>query len=118
MPIYSRPYNPDGPDFAHMWQLVQQDYARRKDSFIWLVSRFGDWKYGCWREAKYFPMFFRRNAQLWLDGFDEVKGFVCPKMARTSSSSSRARATTTCTATYWTGRSPTGARATARCWPR
>ena len=55
---------------------VQGDYARRQDNFVWLVSRFGDWKYGCWREAKYFPMFFRRNAQLWLDGFDEVKGFV------------------------------------------
>ncbi|MFN8466614.1 MAG: hypothetical protein U0X20_13735 [Caldilineaceae bacterium] len=76
MPIYSRPYNPDGPDFANMWQLVQQDYARRRDSFVWLVSRFGDWKYDCWREAKYFPMFFRRNAQLWLDGFDAVNGFV------------------------------------------
>ena len=76
MPIYSRPYSPDGADFANMWHLVQQDYARRQDSFVWLVSRFGDWKYGCWREAKYFPMFFRRNAQLWLDGFDEVKGFV------------------------------------------
>lgn len=76
MPIYNRPYNPDGPDFANMWHLVQQDYARRKDSFVWLVSRFGDWKYGCWREAKYFPMFFRRNAQLWLDGFGDVKGFV------------------------------------------
>lgn len=76
MSIYDRPYNPDGPDFANMWHLVQQDYARRRDNFIWLVSRFGDWKYGCWREVKYFPMFFRRNAQLWLDGFDEVKGFV------------------------------------------
>ena len=76
MPIYNRPYNPDGPDFVKMWRLLQQDYARRKDNFVWLVSRFGDWKYGCWREAKYFPMFFRRNAQLWLDGFDEVNGFV------------------------------------------
>ena len=76
MPIYNRPYNPDGPDFVKMWRLLQQDYARRKDNFVWLVSRFGDWKYGCWREAKYFPMFFRRNAQVWLDSFDEVNGFV------------------------------------------
>ena len=76
MPIYNCPYNPDGPDFVKMWRLLQQDYARRKDNFVWLVSRFGDWKYGCWREAKYFPMFFRRNAQVWLDSFDEVNGFV------------------------------------------
>jgi GNAT superfamily N-acetyltransferase len=76
MPVYSRPYNPSGSDFVQMWRLLQVDYARRRDNFVWLVSRFGDWKYGCWRESKMFPMFFRRHAQLWLDSFDEVKGFV------------------------------------------
>jgi GNAT superfamily N-acetyltransferase len=76
MSIQHRPYNPDGPDFAKMWRLLQQDYARRQDAFVWLVSRFGDWKYGLWREAKMFPMFFRRHAEVWVDGFGEVHGFV------------------------------------------
>jgi GNAT superfamily N-acetyltransferase len=76
MPIYTRPYNPDGPDFVKMWRLLQEDYARRRDCFVWLISRFGDWKHGCWREAKYFPMFYRQHAQLWLDSFEQVNGFV------------------------------------------
>lgn len=76
MPVHTRAYDPAGPDFAAMWRLLQQDYARRRDHFVWLVSRFGDWKYGLWREAKYFPMFFRNHAQLWLDGLGEVAGFV------------------------------------------
>jgi GNAT superfamily N-acetyltransferase len=76
MQIYTRAYNPNGPDFERMWRLLQQDYARRHDNFVWLVSRFGDWKYGCWRETKFFPMFFRRHAQVWLDGLGEINGFV------------------------------------------
>jgi ribosomal protein S18 acetylase RimI-like enzyme len=76
MSIYHRPYDPQGADFVQMWRLLQADYARRGDNFVWLVSRFGDWKYGCWREAKLFPAFFRRHAQVWVDGFDEVQGFV------------------------------------------
>jgi GNAT superfamily N-acetyltransferase len=71
-----RPYDPNGSDFLKMWRLLQQDYVRRRDQFVWLVSRFGDWKFGCWREAKLFPMFFRRNAEVWLDGCDEINGFV------------------------------------------
>lgn len=76
MPIQHRPYNPDGLDFVKIWRLLEEDYARRQDAFVWLVSRFGDWKYGLWREAKMFPMFFRRHAEVWVDGFDEVQGVV------------------------------------------
>jgi ribosomal protein S18 acetylase RimI-like enzyme len=76
MAIYHRAYSPDGLDFAKIWRLLQHDYRRRGDAFVWLVSRFGDWKYGCWRESKYFPMFFRRHCQVWLDGFEEVQGVV------------------------------------------
>ena len=76
MSISTRPYDPAGPDFDKMWRLLQQDYARRRDNFVWLVSRFGDWKYGLWRETKYFPMFFRRHAQVWSNGLGDIVGFV------------------------------------------
>jgi len=59
-----------------MWELVRLDYAREKDHFIWLFSRLGDWKYGIWNEKKYIASFFRNHAQLWVDGFDQLLGFV------------------------------------------
>lgn len=63
-------------DFEKMWRFLQADYVQRQDQHIWLTSRLGDWKYGLWREKKYIPSFFRKHAQLWVDGFDQLLGFV------------------------------------------
>ncbi len=42
MLIETRPYNDAYGDFEKMWRFLQQDYACRRESFIWLVSRLGD----------------------------------------------------------------------------
>lgn len=76
MPVFTRAYDPAGADFANLWRLLQQDYARRRDCFVWLVSRFGDWKYGLWDERKYFPTFFRNHAQIWIDSLGDMVGCV------------------------------------------
>lgn len=76
MAIRNRPFDETQHDFEKMWHFLQQDYAHRQDRFIWLCFRLGDWKYGLWRETKYIPSFFRHHAQLWLDDFDQLRGFV------------------------------------------
>lgn len=76
MNITNRPFDDTQHDFEKMWDFVRQDYARRQDEFIWLFSRLADWKYGLWHERKYFPFFFRNNAQLWFTGFQELVGFL------------------------------------------
>jgi GNAT superfamily N-acetyltransferase len=73
---YSRPFDDTRHDFEKMWRFVQQDYAQKQDGFIWLFSRLGDWKYGLWNTKKTIPTFFRDYAQLWVDDFDQLLGFV------------------------------------------
>ncbi|HEY3291659.1 MAG TPA: hypothetical protein VGK87_16120, partial [Anaerolineae bacterium] len=76
MKLHHRPYNCEQGDFERIFRFLVQDYADRQHQFTWLPSRFGDWKYGLWDYRKYFPSFFPRNAELWLDEFRELKGFV------------------------------------------
>jgi ribosomal protein S18 acetylase RimI-like enzyme len=76
MMVCNRPFDTARDDFEKMWRFLRQDYGQRQDHFIWLFSRLGDWKYGLWNEKKYFPSFFRDHAQLWVDGFDQLLGFV------------------------------------------
>ena len=76
MQTYNRPYDEAQDDFARIWKFLIEDYAYRRDKFIWLFSRFGDWKYGLWNYKKHFPSFYRKNAQLWLNPFHELEGFV------------------------------------------
>ena len=74
--LIHRPYAPEGGDFLQMWRLLQDDYCQNGSQFIWSTGRLGDWKYGLWHERKFFPTFFAKNAELWLDGFDRLAGFV------------------------------------------
>lgn len=76
MRIYTRLFNENLRDYEKMWKFIVNDYAHKKDQFIWTVGRLGDWKYGCWNELKCFPSFLRKNAQLWLNDFEELMGFV------------------------------------------
>lgn len=76
MKVSNRPFDNVQSDFEKMWRFLQQDYAQKQERFIWLFSRLGDWKYGLWNEKKYLPSFFHKNAQLWVDGFDQLLGFV------------------------------------------
>jgi len=76
MPIHTRPFDPARDDFEKMGRFLQEDYAAKRDDFIWLFSRLGDWKYGLWHEQKYFPSFFRKHAQLWFDDGGRLLGFV------------------------------------------
>lgn len=74
--VYSRQFDEDQSDFEKMWRFLQQDYAARRDGFIWLFSRLGDWKYGLWNAKKNNLTFFQENARLWLDETDQLVGFV------------------------------------------
>ncbi len=76
MRVYSRPFCGNGKDYEKMWEFLVNDYSDKKDQFIWTIGRLGDWKYGCWNDHKCFPGFMRKNAQLWLNDFEELVGFV------------------------------------------
>ena len=76
MKPYHRPFEDNRNDFEKMWRFLQQDYSQKQDRFVWHFSRLGDWKYGLWREKKYIPTFFRNHAELWVDAFDQLLGFV------------------------------------------
>jgi GNAT superfamily N-acetyltransferase len=76
MRIYNRPFDENQKDYEKMWEFLVNDYADKKDQFIWTIGRLGDWKYGCWNEKKCFPNFMRKNAQLWFDNFNELVGIV------------------------------------------
>ena len=75
MRIYNRPFDEKQNDYNKMWEFLIQDYADKKDQFIWTIGRLGDWKYGCWNEQKCFPNFMRKNAQLWMNQ-EELVGFI------------------------------------------
>lgn len=76
MRVTHRVYDELNCDFATIWNFVREDFAHRQSQFIWLFSRFGDWKYGLWSENKFFPPFFRENGHLWFDDRQELLGFV------------------------------------------
>lgn len=76
MHLHHRAYDELSHDFARIWKFLLKDYTYRQDRFIWLFSRFGDWKYGLWGENKFFPPFFRENAHLWFDDLNELLAFV------------------------------------------
>lgn len=76
MRIYHRAFQERQRDFERLWQFLIDDYADRQERFIWTSGRLNDWKYGIWNEAKYFPSFMEKNAQLWLNNIDEVIGFA------------------------------------------
>jgi ribosomal protein S18 acetylase RimI-like enzyme len=73
---YHRPWSEARNDFEKMWRFLQQGYAQKQEQFVWHFSRLGDWKYGLWDEKKYVPSFFRNYAELWVDAFDQLLGFV------------------------------------------
>ena len=76
MKPYHRPFDCAQNDLEKMWCFLQADYAYKRERFIWHSSRLGDWTYGLWRETKYIPTFFRDHAELWVDAFDGLIGFV------------------------------------------
>jgi GNAT superfamily N-acetyltransferase len=76
MRLTHRPYDERLGDFETMWRFLQEDYIARQERFVWSIGRLGDWKYGLWRPQKYFPSSFSRHAQLWVDAFGRLRGFV------------------------------------------
>jgi ribosomal protein S18 acetylase RimI-like enzyme len=76
MHLTHRPYDELSRDFDRIWHFLLDDYRYRQEHFIWLFSRFGDWKYGLWGENKFFPPFFRENAHLWFNDLHELLGLV------------------------------------------
>ena len=76
MRICNRPFSEKQNDYEKMWDFLVNDYTDKTDRFIWTIGRLGDWKYGLFNETKLFPNFTRKNAQLWLNNFDELIGFV------------------------------------------
>lgn len=76
MRLINRSYDERLGDFEMMWRFLQEDYAAKQEKFVWSIGRLGDWKYGLWQTEKYFPTWFGKNAQLWVDAFGRLRGFV------------------------------------------
>jgi hypothetical protein len=76
MKVSTRPFDPESSDFKRLCQFIIQDNRGKGEYFVWQLGRMVDWKYGLWIEDKYFPNFFSKNAQLWLDFLDEIVGFA------------------------------------------
>ncbi len=76
MKVATRAYNPESKDFDRLCRFIIEDNRARREYFTWQLGRIVDWKYGLWREEKHIPDFFSKNAQLWLDYFDELIGFA------------------------------------------
>jgi ribosomal protein S18 acetylase RimI-like enzyme len=76
MRLTNRPYDDRLGDFETMWRFLQEDYLARQEKFVWSIGRLGDWKYGLWNELKRIPTWHGQNAQLWVDFFGRLRGFV------------------------------------------
>lgn len=76
MRISHRAYHSEGDDFKKLCQFIIADNRVKKEYFNWSLGRIVDWKYGLWSDEKRFPTFFRKNAELWLNYFDELVGFA------------------------------------------
>ena len=76
MRLTNRDFIYESDDFNKMLQFIIGVNTRIKDNFTWSAGRIVDWKFGLWREKKFFPNFFRRNAHLWFDYFNNLVGFV------------------------------------------
>jgi hypothetical protein len=76
MRIFHRAYDDRQHDFERMWSFLEDDYAARREAFVWQTARLGDWAYGLWSEKKLFPSFKRKNTELWYDGLGCLAGFV------------------------------------------
>ena len=76
MRLTNRDFINESDDFNKMFQFIIEDNNKKKDNFSWSIGRIVDWKYGLWREKKFFPNFFRKNAHLWFDYFGNLVGFA------------------------------------------
>ena len=76
MRLTNRDFINESDDFKKMLQFIIEDNTEKKDYFSWSIGRIVDWKYGLWREKKFFPQFFRKNSHLWFDYFDNLVGFA------------------------------------------
>jgi ribosomal protein S18 acetylase RimI-like enzyme len=74
--ITHRSFDDSLNDFDTMYRFLQQEYLTRRDNFIWLFSRLGDWKFSLWNNKKTNPAFFSEHAHLWLDPAGELLGFA------------------------------------------
>lgn len=77
MKLYSRQFEDSQKDYQKMWSFLIDDYADKKDHFIWTIGRLGEWAsnltYGY---ERFFPSYMRDNAQLWINSIDELVGFA------------------------------------------
>lgn len=76
MRLTNRDFIIESKDFDKMLQFIIEDNTKKKDYFVWSLGRIIDWKYGLWSEKRFFPNFYRKNAHLWFDHFDNLVGFA------------------------------------------
>ena len=43
MRIYDRNFDESQKDFQKMWAFLVDDYADKRDHFIWTIGRLGEW---------------------------------------------------------------------------
>jgi ribosomal protein S18 acetylase RimI-like enzyme len=71
-----RAYDEKRDDFEKMQRFLFRDYARKQTDFVWMYSRLCDWKYGLYGGLRFFPMYCRRNVELWFDPFGDLAAFL------------------------------------------
>ena len=77
MRIYNRQFDEAQKDYQKLWAFLVDDYADKQGHFIWTIGRLGDWPNSLtYEHGHFFPSYMRNNAQLWLNGIDELVGFA------------------------------------------
>jgi GNAT superfamily N-acetyltransferase len=71
-----RDYADESGDFNRLSRFISENNAHIRSHSTWCLGRFVDWKYGLWGDKLSTPGFWKKNAQLWFDGFGEVVGFA------------------------------------------
>lgn len=71
-----RNYTDEFGDFNRLSHFISENNEHIRSHSTWCLGRFVDWKYGQWGDKLATPGFWKKNAQLWFDGFGKVAGFV------------------------------------------
>ena len=78
MRLTNRDFIYESNDFDMMCKFLLRENKIKQDNYTWGIGRLCDWKYALWNSKKFFPNFFKKNAHLWFNAFDEL----CSKSRR------------------------------------
>lgn len=76
MKTSNRGYSDEDGDFTHLCNFIMDHPALMRARSTWSLGRIVDWKYNLFPNKREYASFCNENAQLWLDAFGELAGFV------------------------------------------